>query len=148
MKYLFLALAFCAGAATAVQVPVNTELRRQLAHPMQATLVSFAVGMLAALVYCLTTCGPMPALANLRQAPWWIWCGGLLGAVYVWSSITLSPKIGMAAMLSMVIAGQMVMSLIIDHYGLWNARIFPTTLPRLIGSLLVIAGAAVMTTGK
>jgi len=148
MKFLFLVLAFVAGAATSLQIPVNTELRRQLSHPMQATFVSFAVGMLISLAYCLFSGSSVPSLAVLSRAPWWVWCGGVLGTLYVWSSVVLSPKIGLAAMLSMVIAGQMLMSLAIDHFGHLNAAVYPATPQRVVGAVLVIAGAAVMSFGK
>jgi len=148
MKFLFLALAFVAGAATSLQIPVNTELRRQLSHPMQATFVSFTVGMLISLAYCLISGSSAPSLTVMTRAPWWVWCGGLLGVLYIWSSIVLSPKIGLAAMLSMVIAGQMLMSLLIDHFGHLNAPVYPATPQRIAGAMLVIAGAAVMSFGK
>ena len=148
MRSVFLGLAMLAGAATAVQVPVNAALRSHLAHPMQATLISFTVGMLISLVYCLVSGSPMPSLAVLSQIPWWAWTGGILGALYVGSAIVLSPKIGVAAMLSMVIAGQMVMSLVIDHYGLIQAPVYSISPMRLAGAVLVAAGAALMAFGR
>lgn len=148
MRIFYLCLAFVAGAATSAQVPVNTALRSHLAHPIQATFISFAVGMLGSLVLCFVFGGPPPSALTLARIPWWAWCGGLLGALYVGSSIVLSPKIGVAAMLSMVIAGQMVMSLLIDHYGLLNAPTYRTTSQRLLGAGLVAIGAAIMSLGK
>lgn len=148
MKSVLSMFAFAAGAATALQVPVNAGLRTHLAHPMQATFVSFTVGMVASLVYCLVTGLAPPSLATVSRIPWWSWCGGLLGTLYVGSSIVLSPRIGLAAMLSMVIAGQMVMSLLIDHYGMLHAPIYAVTPVRLLGAVLVIGGAILMTVGR
>lgn len=148
MKWGLFLLALAAGAATALQVPVNAGLRQHLAHPMQATLASFTVGMIASLLYCFMAGASRPAISTLVEIPWWSWCGGLLGTVYVGLSIVLSPRIGLAAMLSMVIAGQMVMSLLIDHYGLLHAPIYAVTPGRLLGAVLVIVGAVLMTTGR
>lgn len=148
MKFLLLCLAFFAGAATSMQVPVNAGLRSHLHHPMQATFVSFAVGMVVSLAYCLAVGSPVPSWDGLSRVPWWCWCGGLLGTLYVGSSIVLSPKIGVAAMLSMVIAGQMLASVLIDHYGVANAPIYSVTTPRVLGAILVIIGATVMTAWK
>jgi transporter family-2 protein len=148
MRMLYLCLAFIAGGATSLQVPVNAALRTNLAHPMQATFVSFTVGLVASLICCLVTGSPLPSAENLSRVPWWAWFGGVLGMLYVGSSIVISPKIGVAPMLSMVIAGQMVMSLLIDHFGLLHAPLFPTTPFRLVGAILVAVGAALMTIGK
>jgi transporter family-2 protein len=148
MRFLYLGLAFIAGAATAAQVPVNAALRSHLAHPIQATFISFAVGMLGSLALCFVFGSPAPSVSTLSRIPWWAWCGGLFGALYVGSAIILSPRIGVAAMLSMVIAGQMVMSLLIDHYGLLSAPTYRTTSQRLLGAGLVAIGAAIMSLGK
>lgn len=148
MRILYLCVAFVAGAATSLQVPVNAALRTNLTHPMQATFVSFAVGMLASLVCCMVAGSPLPTADSLSRIPWWGWFGGLLGMMYVGTAIVISPKIGVAPMLSMVIAGQMVASILIDHFGMLHAPLFPATPLRLVGAILVAAGAAIMTIGK
>lgn len=148
MRLLYLLVALVAGAATSLQVPVNATLRTHLAHPLQATLVSFTVGTLLSLICCLVLGSPPPTGAVLSRIPWWAWCGGIFGTLYVGSSVVLSPKIGVAAMLSMVIAGQMLMSLVIDHYGLARAPIYALTPQRIVGAVLVALGAAVMAYGK
>lgn len=148
MRYLLIFFAFVAGAATSVQIPVNASLRTHLSHPMQATFVSFAVGMLVSLAYCLAAGSSLPTASGLAKIPWWAWTGGILGTLYVASSVVLSPKIGVAAMLSMVIAGQMIMSMLIDHFGLLNAAVYPVTPQRFVGAVLVAIGASVMAFGK
>jgi len=148
MRLLYLVMALIAGAATSMQVPVNAALRTNLSHPMQATLVSFTVGMLLSLICCVAVGSPPPTAAALARIPWWAWCGGVLGTLYVGSSIILSPKIGVAVMLSMVIAGQMLMSLVIDHYGLAHAPHYAMTPQRILGAVLVTLGATVMAFGK
>lgn len=148
MKLLFLAIAFVAGATSSFQVIVNAQLRTFLTHPMQATWVSFVVGTLVSSVYCLLVRAPLPASDVLTRAPWWVWIGGLLGTLFVWSSIVVSPKIGVAALLCAVVAGQMIASLLIDHFGWLNATPFPANPQRVLGAVLVVIGAVVMATGK
>ena len=148
MKLLFLAIAFVAGATSSVQVIVNAQLRTYLVHPMQATFVSFVVGTLVSSVYCLILRSPWPSSMELARAPWWVWIGGLLGTLFVWSSIVVSPRIGVAALLCAVVAGQMLASLLIDHFGWMNATPFPVSSQRLLGATLVVIGAVVMATGK
>ena len=148
MKLLFLAIAFVAGATSAVQVIVNAQLRTYLVHPMQATLVSFVVGTLVSSAYCLIVRSPWPSAVEVSRTPWWVWIGGLLGTLFVWSSIVVLPRIGVAALLCAVVAGQMLASLLIDHFGWFNATPFPVSSQRLLGAALVLIGAVVMATGK
>ena len=148
MKLLFVLIAFIAGATSSFQVVVYTQMRTYLVHPMQATLVSFVVGTLASSVYCLILRSPLPALNEVTRAPWWVWIGGLLGTLFVWSSIVVAPRIGVAALLCAVVAGQMLASLMIDHFGWCHAAQFPVTAQRLFGAALVVTGAVVMATGK
>jgi bacterial/archaeal transporter family-2 protein len=148
MKLLFVLIAFVAGATSSFQVVVNAQLRSYLVHPMQATLVSFLVGTFVSGVYCLMLRNPLPALSDVSRTPWWVWIGGLLGTLFVWSSIVVSPRIGVAALLCAVVAGQMLASLMIDHFGWCHATQFPVSAQRLIGAALVVTGAVVMATGK
>ena len=148
MKLLFILIAFVAGATSSFQVIVNAQLRSYLVHPMQATLVSFVVGTLVSSVYCIVLRSPLPSASEVGRAPWWVWIGGLLGTLFVWSSIVVSPRIGVAALLCAVVAGQMMASLLIDHFGWLNATPFPINPQRLLGATLVVIGAVVMATGK
>ncbi len=148
MKLLFVLIAFIAGATSSFQVVVNAQMRSYLVHPMQATFVSFVVGTLVSSVYCLVLRSPLPSLTEVARAPWWVWCGGLLGTLFVWSSIVVSPRIGVAALLCSVVAGQVLASMLIDHFGWCNAAQFPVTPQRLFGAALVVTGAIVMATEK
>ena len=83
MKHILLLLAFGAGCCLPVQAGINTLLRRFLGEPMQAALVSFAVGTLALWVYSLAARHTWPSISQLSAVPWWMWTGGVLGAIFV-----------------------------------------------------------------
>ena len=142
MKWLA-GLAFLSGTLLPFQVGVNATLKEQLGHAMQAALASFFVGTAAIFLYCLVARVPIPKLAAITGAPWWVWTGGLLGAFYIWMSIIVGPKIGAAALLALVVAGQMLASLVMDHYAMLGMPHNPISLARVIGVGLVIAGVAV-----
>ena len=142
MKW-FLALAFLSGTFLPIQVGANATLRNYLGHAMQAALVSFAVGASAILLYCAIARIPLPKLTQLGEAPWWTWVGGLCGAFYIWMAIIVGPKVGAAALLALVVAGQMVASLVLDHYALLGMPQNPATPLRLLGVGLVVVGVAV-----
>lgn len=148
MKLAFLALSFVAGVAIAVQVAVNSQLRGRLHDPMHATLISFFVGGTISILYCLIVRSPLPDSSTLTTAPWWIWTGGALGILYVWSTVVVGPHVGIAMFLSLVIAGQMLTSLLIDHFGWLQMPAVPLSPLRLCGIVLVVVGATMVSWTK
>jgi transporter family-2 protein len=80
--------------------------------------------------------------------PWWAWCGGLLGVFYLWATVVVSPKLGVAVTFGLVIAGQVATSMLLDHFGLLNEPVHPATPQRLLGMALVVSGVAVMALAK
>lgn len=139
-----LLLAAIAGALLPVQAGINAQLRVTLANPLAATLVSFVVGTVALAVVGVGTRLPLPPIAVLGRAPWWHWTGGLLGAVYVALVIVLAPRLGAATLIAAVVAGQMLASLVLDHYALVGFAAHPISLQRLVGAALVIGGVALV----
>lgn len=132
------------GVLLPLQVGVNSQLRGYVESPLIATLVSFAVGTLALLVIVIGSRTAWPPLRVFGSMPIWLWSGGLLGMIFVGGSIVLGPKIGAAALVGWVIAGQLIMSVILDHFGMAGFPVHPATLTRLVGVGLLIAGAALV----
>lgn len=141
---LFYFLALAAGAGMSFQVIVNAQLRAHLGEPMHASFVSFAVGTIAALIYCLIAGYSWPSMQQVKEAPWWAWIGGLLGLFFIWCSIVLAPRIGVALMLGLVVAGQVAASTVIDHFGLLGATVRPASFGRIAGVVLVVVGVSLV----
>jgi len=140
----YFVLALVAGAALATQVALNTQLRVAVGSPMQATFISLGVGAVAALTYTVVAREPLPQTASVTAAPWWVWCGGLLGVFYLWATVVSSPKLGVAVTFGLIIAGQVVTSLALDHFGLLNLPVHAASGQRVVGVGLIVAGVVVM----
>lgn len=141
--YLIL-LALLVGFALPVQAGINAQLRLTMGHPISTAFVSFLVGTLALGGIALALRTPVPALRLMTAAPAWHWIGGLLGAVYIAAAVVLAPRLGAATMTASVVAGQMLASLLLDHYGLVGFAVKTATPGRLVGALLVIGGVRLM----
>jgi transporter family-2 protein len=139
MTYLFILFAFIAGIVLPVQASINAQLKNYVGTPLIASTISFLVGLLALLIGTLIH-GTWNLGKNLTSAPWWIWTGGLLGAFYVLATIVLIPRLGAATTVACVLAGQVVVSIIIDHFGLFQVTINQISIPRLFGAVLIIVG--------
>jgi len=130
--------------AIAAQALINWRLGSWAGNPILAATISFGVGFAALLAVLLTQ--PVGTLRQhtLGGAPWWAWIGGALGAFYIVMSIYMVPRIGAAALLSAVVLGQLTFSLLADHFGFFGVNAHPITLPRLAGTVLVIAGVVMV----
>jgi bacterial/archaeal transporter family-2 protein len=140
----YLLFAFLAGAMLPIQFGINAQLATWVDSPLRATLVSFAVGTAALLVVMVAAYRDWPAVERIGSAPWWVWVGGLLGAFYVLGSVVAAPKLGAATLVALILAGQAVASLLVDHYGWVGFEEHPITPGRLVGIALVAAGVALV----
>jgi transporter family-2 protein len=138
------AMALASGSALALQVGFNGRLRERLGHPILAATASFAIGLALLLAYLAALRPGPPPIREAARGPGWIWLGGLVGAVYVATSAAYAARLGAAAWLGLVVTGQVLTSLVLDHYGLLGFPAHPVTPARLLGALLLLAGLAIV----
>lgn len=132
--------ALIAGALVPFQAGGNAVLGRALGHPLWATVASLAVSLLVILPLILALRAPAPLLNQASQLPLWAWFGGIAGVIYITSALLLTPRLGAASFIVCVIAGQMVSSLLIDHFGLMGLPIKEASAGRIAGVALIVAG--------
>lgn len=138
--WVLVLLAMAAGICVPIQAGINVQLSQWARSPILAATISFAVGTLGLGLYCLVTRLSLPALNTASVYPWWIWTGGLLGAFFVSATIFLAPRLGATSMLAWLLAGQMLASLLLDHFGLLGFPEHPFSLTRLAGVVLLGCG--------
>ncbi len=137
---LFLPMPIAAGAALTTQFAVNAQLRTVVGGPVVAAAISFFIGTLALVAAALVVDRHVPEMSVVTSSPWWVWIGGLLGAAFVLASIILTPRLGAATTIGLFLAGQMIASIIIDHFGLLRVAVHEATIPRILGLALVLIG--------
>jgi transporter family-2 protein len=137
-------VALVAGAALPFQAGGNAALGRELGHPLWGALASLVVSIIITLAVALLIRAPGPAASRALAGPWWLWAGGVLGALYLGSAAAVTPKLGAGGFLVWVVAGQMVTALLVDHFGLMGLEPKPATLRKVLGVALILAGAFVV----
>lgn len=148
MVLVFLLMAFVIGLVIPLQSAINNSLRNTLwSGSLLAAFVSFAVGTLTLAVAGLVTGQPFATLAGLPRIAWWQWLGGALGAFFVFGTTLLAPRIGLAAMVSLIVAGQVLSSLAFDRFGLVGLPVRDISWIRLAGAALIVAGAVLVNFG-
>ncbi|PYE56457.1 DMT family transporter [Deinococcus yavapaiensis] len=143
MVWLFVLLAVTAGTLAPVQTAVNARLGVSLGNPAFAAFTNFAVGGAALLVYLLIVRPPLPTFARLTELPVGGWVGGLMGASFVFLNIVAAPRIGVALLSVLVIVGQLVAALVIDHFGLFGLPRHELNAGRVVGVLIVLVGVLI-----
>lgn len=139
-NYFFIILAIVAGMMMPTQAAINNKLALSVDSPVLSAFVSFVIGTLALFLYIVATGIPLGNLMNAKNASAIAWTGGILGAFFVASTITLVPRLGVALTFSLVIAGQMLVTLVIDHFGLLGVPIKEINLMRVVGATLITIG--------
>lgn len=139
-RLLLLAAALLAGALLPIQAALNAKMGRAINSPVAGAFISFAVGSIALILYIFFTKQPFQLTTALKQSPWYAWFGGVLGTFYVAGSIILLPRLGVALTFSLVIVGQLLVALAMDHFGLLGVAVKSINLYRILGVAFLIAG--------
>lgn len=92
-------LALLAGAGLPFQAASNAQMGRALGHPLWGALVSLLVSLMVVVPALWALRAPTPVVAKALQGPWWLWIGGVIGALYVASAAALTPRLGAAGFL-------------------------------------------------
>jgi bacterial/archaeal transporter family-2 protein len=141
MKILFYILPILAGVAMSIQSGINAQLRAAVNQPLLAAFISFLGGTLALAVMLLFSREPLPPLSAYQAISWYKFTGGFLGMLVVIVAILSVHKIGAANMFVLLVAGQLFTAVMMDHFGVLGLKESPATIQKMIGILLLIAGA-------
>ncbi|WMJ87528.1 DMT family transporter [Anaerocolumna sp. MB42-C2] len=149
MALLYYFLSLVSGMALTLQAGLNGQLRSKVGSPVCSSFISFLVGAIGlGLVLSYTLLSGTYSLSDgtnmLKGIRWWMLTGGLLGAFYIFITILASPKIGFANMFSLVICGQIVLSIMFDHFGFFGNDVHLINPQRIFGVVLLIAGVYVI----
>jgi len=142
-----LLLALIAGAVVPFQSAINANLTRGLGHPLWATFASLLVSIVVLLPIIVALRLPLPSLAFITRAPLWMWAGGAFGVCFISLALMLLPKLGASGFIALALAGQVVASLVLDHFGWFGLMERHMTLPRAFGAVLLVAGVVLIQLG-
>ena len=137
---VFVAIALLAGALITVQIGSNARLKEAVGEALPALIVSSSLGVVLLVAATFGARIPWPSLSSLAGAPWWGWLGGALGAVYAVATVLLARELGAASLTALVVTGQLVCSVVLDHFGWVGFTEHAAGMGRIVGCLLMVAG--------
>jgi len=133
-------LAIAAGVSVVTQQVLNANLRGALGSAAWSGFVSYLVGVICMALLALALRDPIPSFGAAARIPWWAWSGGVFGAIFIGLAIVLVPQLGAATFIALLVAGQMLASLMFDHFGWFSLAQRPIDVTRLIGVALLVGG--------
>ena len=127
------------GGLVALQAPINSMLGRSVGT-FQAAFVSFSIGTLVLALIATLAQGGLGQVGEARHLSWYYLTGGLLGAAYVTTILVTVRTLGAGGAVAATIAGQLTISVLVDHYGWLGVNRDPVDALKLAGVALLAVG--------
>jgi transporter family-2 protein len=137
-------LALCAGSSFVFQQVVNANLRLQIGSSLWAGFISYVGGTLCMVFMIIASREPGLSVEAVSRSSLVSWTGGLFGAIYIAISILLLPRLGAATLVALIVVGQMLASLVFDHFGLLGVPVHPASVVRIAGAACLLLGAVLI----
>lgn len=134
-------LAFMIGCLIPFQGIITQSLSKNLQHPFGAAFINFFGGMLVFLTAILLTSSQTFPFKKIFTMPWYLYTGGLIGSFFIFGALFSLPRIGATSFFGLIVIGQLIMTIIVDHYGLFGIPVYKIDGFRILGISLLIIGS-------
>ena len=145
---IYFALALITGALIPIQASTNAAFSKSMGNPLTTGVMVFIVGFFSMLIVSIVMKASIPSVQQLGSAPWYGYAGGIIVATYVVMITILVPHIGVGTAIALIVTGQIICAVTIDHFGLFNVQVRKMDFSRLAGVLLMVAGIYLVTKKK
>lgn len=139
---IFVFLALLIGLISAIYLPMNSSVARYLGSPLTASMSFYFVALVTSIVL-FAIFGQFETIYNFKSVPPWLYLTGFVSAFIVLAITFLIPILGARKLLILSIAGQLIMAMIVSHFGVLESPKDPITVKKIVGATLLIAGAVV-----
>lgn len=146
MNLFYLISAMAIGIAFAAQPAINGAVGKIVGSPLTAAALSITITLACTLILMPLMAGRV-SLATFTQLPWWVILGGLIGVLVVAGGAAIAPITGVTLFFVCMIAGQLIGSLVLDHYGAFGLAVQQISWVKLTGVGLALAGVVLVRIG-
>lgn len=148
MSIAFASLTACIlGAMIAVYHPMNGSVSRITGSALLANLIFYTVALVSSFLLMIAFGGlklsGLKLIGRIRDIPPFLWFAGVMSAIMVLGTIILLPRLGARKLFLLQVTGQVIMAIIVSHFGLLDTTQDPLTVRKAIGALLLLSGAVV-----
>lgn len=146
LTWLLVGITLLVGSVTPIQAGINSSLGKLLREPLHAAFISFLGGLLTIIIFCILTGKMFPSLSSVKMVPLLLLSGGIFGALFVFTGVIVAPRLGATLFIAAVLSGQLMASIILDHFGILGYTQHPLTFMRLFGVILLLLGVFIVKT--
>ncbi len=137
---LYLVLAFAMGLIMSIYLPMNSSVAKYIGSSISANVIFFTVALLtSALIFLLS--GQFDTINHLKDVPAFLYSAGIISAFVVLGTTFLIPHIGARKFFILLISGQILMAIVVSHFGILESPKDPINMQKMIGAVLVLSGA-------
>ncbi len=140
-------LAVFTGALVPLQLALNSQLGGVTKSPFTAAIIVFSIALVTLAIILAAFRPPMPERAALAEAPLSVWFGGFVVAAYMVLSVIVTPRLGVGFTTVLILAGQILMALLLDHFGLFGNAQQSISLTKILGGALIVGGVVLVKYG-
>ncbi len=141
---MYISLAFLMGLIMSIYLPMNSSVSRYVGSSITANVTFFMVAFLTSIIIFLIF-GQFDTVHKVKEVPIYLYLTGFISAFIVLGTTFLIPHIGARKFFILLIAGQIVMAVVVSHFGILESPKDPINMKKLIGASLVIIGAIIST---
>ena len=134
-------VALLAGASFVVQQAVNSNLRFEIGSPWWVGFFSYLGGTVVMFIMIIVMREPFIPTSLTLKSSVWSWTGGLFGAIYIAISILLLPRLGIFTVVTLIVVGQLLTSVVFENFGIMNVPLQPLSITRYVGAGFLLIGA-------
>lgn len=141
MNYIWTVLAFSIGCFIPFQGIITSNLAQKIQHPFGAAFINFLGGTLLFTIAIFFSPAVLPSYKKVAEIPWYLFTGGIIGSAFIFGAVFALPKMGSSEFFGQIVLGQLLMTLIVDHYGVFGLPIHKIDGIRIIGISLLVSGS-------
>jgi transporter family-2 protein len=147
MKVFLIALMLVIGFVLTLHLAMNSQVGVIVKNPRMGNALFWTIGAVTAILIGLTG-WDSAFFSNLKQVPVWLLTAGIMGGALVFGIAWAMPQLGAGTAFVLMIAGQVISGMIFSHFGLLGSPVEPVSMIKIVGVVLLVAGAGIVTLAK
>ena len=137
---IYIVLAFSMGLIMSIYLPMNSSVAKYIGSSITANVTFFTVALLTSILIFFIS-GRFYTINNFNNVPAFLYLTGFISAFVVLGTTFLIPHIGARKFFILLITGQILMAIVVSHFGILESPKDPINIKKMIGAVLVLAGA-------
>ena len=147
MKVYLIALMFLIGFVLTLHLAMNAQVGALVKNPRMGNALFWTICAITAILIGLTGWDPQ-FFARLKEVPLWLLSAGIMGGALVFGIAWTMPQLGAGTAFVLLITGQVISGMIFSHFGLLGSPVEPVSMIKIVGVVLLVAGATIVTLAK